>query len=322
MRIYPATLALMLEIMACHRSDDGPVRGTGTIEVREMDVTPQVSARVLRVLIDEGDPVQAGDTLALLTQSTTRADIAGEQARVRAAEAALREAVAGPRRSEIQRAEADLRVAEAEVLRTRQELDRMRPLAAQSVVSRQTLDDAQAAADAAAGRRDAAREALRLLREGTRPERVQAARAELASARASLAAAEAVAQDLVLTAPVDGVVISRNAEPGELLAAGQSAVTLGESATPFVRVYVPTRQLPRVHQGQSAVARLDGYPDRPIPGTVVAINPQAEFTPRVALTEKERADLLFGVKVALTDTTGLLRPGLPATVELEPSNRR
>ena len=126
----------------------------------------------------------------------------------------------------------------------------------------------------------------------------------------------------MLTAPVDGVVISRNAEPGELLAAGQSAVTLGESAAPFVRVYVPTRLLPRVHEGQRAVARLDGYPDRPIPAQVVAINPKAEFTPRIALTEEERADLLFGVKVALKDTTGLLRPGLPATVELERSQRR
>jgi HlyD family secretion protein len=146
---------------------------------------------------------------------------------------------------------------------------------------------------------------------------VQAARAELASARAALAASRAVAQDLVLTAPVDGVVISRNAEPGEMLGAGQSAITLGQSAEPFVRVYVSTRLLPRVHQGQRAVARLDGFPDHPIPGRVVAINPQAEFTPRVALTEAERADLLFGVKVALSDTTGLLRPGLPATVELE-----
>jgi HlyD family secretion protein len=72
-----------------------------------------------------------------------------------------------------------------------------------------------------------------------------------------------------------------------------------------------------VRQGQAAVARLDGFPKRPIPGRVVAINPQAEFTPRVALTEGERADLLFGVKVALTDTTGLLRAGLPATVTLD-----
>lgn len=315
-------LALLLMLAACHGSDDEPIRATGTVEVREMDVSPQVPARVLRVLVDEGEPVRAGDTLVLLTQSTTRADIAGREARVRAAEAALREALAGPRRSEIDRAEAELRVAEAEVERTARELERVRPLATNQVVSRQSLDDARAAADAAVGRRDAAREALRLLREGTRLERVQAARAEVASAKAALAATEAVAQDLVLTAPVDGVVISRNAEPSELLAAGQSAVTMGESAAPFVRVYIPTRVLPRVRTGQRAVARLDGYPGRPIPGRVVAINPQAEFTPRIALTEEERADLLFGVKIALEDTTGLLRPGLPATVELQESQRQ
>jgi HlyD family secretion protein len=292
------------------------VQGTGTIEVRQLDVSPQVLARVLRVLSDEGAPVRAGDTLVILTQSTTRADIAGQEARVRAAEASLREALAGPRSGEIQRAQANLRAAEADVERTRRELERVRPLADKAVVSRQALDDATAAAQSATARRDAAREALQLLQEGTRPEQVQAARAEVASARAALAATEAVAQDLVLTAPVDGVVISRNAEPGELLAAGQSAMTLGQSAEPFVRVYVPTRQLPRVRQGQRAVARLDGFPNHPIPGEVVAINPQAEFTPRVALTEEERADLLFGVKVALSDTTGLLRPGLPATVTL------
>jgi HlyD family secretion protein len=311
-------LILLAALAACHRSD-GAVRATGTVEVRELDLSPQVPARVVRVLTDDGESVRAGDTLVLLTQPTTRADIAGQEARVRAAEASLREGLAGPRRSEIQRAEADLRVAEAEVERTGRELERMRPLAANGVVSHQALDNAKAAVESATGRRDAAREALQLLREGTRPERVQAARAELASAKAALAATQAVAQDLVLTAPVNGVVISRNAEPGELLGAGQSAITLGESAAPFVRVYVATRLLPRVREGQRAVARLDGYPDRPIPGRVVAINPKAEFTPRVALTEEERADLLFGVKVALTDTTGLLRPGLPATVVLETS---
>jgi HlyD family secretion protein len=311
-------LLLLATLAACDRSGV-PVRATGTVEVREMDVTPQVTARVVRVLTDEGESVRAGDTLVLLTQSTTRADIAGQEARVRAAEASLREALAGARPREIERAESELRVAEAEVGRSARELERIRPLAANGVISHQALDNAKAAAESATGRRDAAREALQLLREGTRPERVQAARAELASARAALAATQAVAHDLVLTAPVDGVVISRNTEPGELLAAGQSAITLGETAAPFVWVYVPTQLLPRVREGQRAVAWLDGYPDRPIPGRVAAIKPKAEFTPRVALTEEERADLLFGVKVALSDTTGLLRPGLPATVELEQS---
>jgi HlyD family secretion protein len=310
-------LALGAASTACDRPENGAVRATGTIEVRESDVSPLVPARILRVLVDDGHPVRIGDTLAILTQSTTRADLAQAGAGVRAAEASLREAVAGARPRELDRAEADLRVAEAEAVRATRDLERLRPLADSGTVSRQSLDAARADAETAVGRRDAAREALRLLQEGTRAERVQAARAQVASARATLAASQAVAQDLVLTAPVEGIVISRNAEPGEMLGAGQSVLTLGETAAPFVRVYVATRQLPVVRQGQRAVARLDGYPDRPIAGRVIAISPEAEFTPRIALTEEERADLVFGVKVALSDTTGLLRPGLPATVEFE-----
>src|SRR6185503_12475361 len=99
---------------ACGRSGDGAVRATGTIEVREVDVSPLVPARVVRVLVDDGHAVRLGDTLATLTQSTTRADIAQAEAGVRAAEASLREAVAGARPREIDRAEADLRAAEAE----------------------------------------------------------------------------------------------------------------------------------------------------------------------------------------------------------------
>lgn len=307
---------LLVLLAACRRTDDGVVRATGTIEVREIDISPLVPARILRVLVDDGQRVRAGDTLATLTQSTTRADLAQAEAGVRAAEASLREAVAGARPGELDRASAELRVAEAEAVRAARDLERLRPLADSGTVSRQTSDAARADAEATVGRRDAAREALQLLQEGTRTERVQAARAEVARARAALAASRAVAGDLVLASPVDGIVISRNAEPGEMLGAGQSVLTVGETAAPFVRVYVPTRQLPEVREGQRALARLDGFPDRPIPGQVVAISPEAEFTPRIALTEEERADLVFGVKVALSDTTGLLRPGLPATVEL------
>jgi HlyD family secretion protein len=317
-----AALLASLALGACAPGDADPLRATGTIEVREMDLSPLVPARVVRVLVDEGQTVRAGDTLVALTQSTTEGDIAGGEARVRAAEAALREAQAGARPREVEQADADLRAAEAEAARAARDLERMRALVADGTVSRQSYDAAQGEASATAGRRDAAREALQLLREGTRPERIQAARAEVASARAALGSVRSVAQDLVLTAPVDGTVLSRNAEPGERLAPGQSALTVGETAAPYVRIYLPTRALPSVRQGQRATARLDGYPDRPIPGEVVAISPRAEFTPRIALTEEERADLLFGVKVALSDTTGLLRPGLPATVELDPPRDR
>jgi HlyD family secretion protein len=222
----------------------------------------------------------------------------------------------------LERAQAELRMRQVEADRAVRDLARIRPLADSGAMSPQSLDAAQTEADAAVARRDVAAEGLELLREGTRRERVQAARAELGSARAALAATKAVAEDLVLISPVDGIVISRNAEPGEMLATGESVLTIGETASPFVRVYVPTRALPLVKNGQAATAVLDGFPDRPIPGRVVAISPEAEFTPRVALTEEERADLLFGVKVALDDTTGLVHPGLPATVRFSAGEAR
>ncbi len=300
---------------ACGHADDR-IRGVGTLEAVEVDVAPMAPARVVKVFVEEGATVSVGDTLVALTQPTSLPDVDQRRARLASAAAALRELEAGSRPREIERARADLAASEAEADRTARDYARNRPLGETGAISRQALDAARSAAELAAARRDAARETLRLLEEGARPERIQAARAEVATARAALAAAEATAADLVLTAPVNATVLSRNSEPGEMLGAGQSALTLGEVRHPWVRVYVSSLAVPRVRVGQAAVATLDGMPDRRFRGRVVAINDRAEYTPRISLTEKERADLLFGVKVAFDDTTGMLKPGLPATVEI------
>jgi HlyD family secretion protein len=80
-------------------------------------------------------------------------------------------------------------------------------------------------------------------------------------------------------------------------------------------VYVAEPALPRVRIGAPATVRVDGSA-RTVPGRVVAIRDRAEFTPRVALTEDERADLMFAVKVAILDTSGALKAGLPVTVSI------
>ena len=312
--LTPGVRLLAVLLLACGRPDADAVRATGTLEIVEIDVAPMVPARVLDVRVAEGATVRAGDTLAVLTQSTLSADIEGRRARLAAALAQLRDLETGARPAEIQRAEAELRAAEAEAARAAADLARLTPLAENGSISAQQLDAARTAARTAASRRDAAQEALRLLREGSRPARIQAARAEVGNARAVLAAAERTAADLVLTAPVSGVVTSRQAEPGEVLGAGQSALTIGETARPWVRVFVNQQALPGIRVGQSATGVLDGLPDRPFAGRVVSINERAEFTPRVALTEEERADLLFGVKVEFDDPSGALKAGLPITV--------
>lgn len=314
------TTALLLGGLACGRGGSGVVEGTGTLEVVEIDVAPMTPARVLRVWREEGDTVRTGDTLVSLTQSTAQAEIDARRARLAAAEAQLRDLRAGARPAEIARAEADLRAAETEAGRTAQDLARVNALAESGNVSAQQLDAARSAAALAAARRDAARDALRLLREGARPERIAAARADVENARAALAAALQTASDLVLLAPVSGTVMLRNAEPGEVLGAGMPAMTIGELERPYVRIYVNQLALPRVRLGARAEGVLDGLSTR-FSGAVVAISNKAEFTPRVALTEEERADLLFGVKVAFRDTTGTLKPGLPITVQITPASR-
>ncbi len=312
--IFTALLAGVPLACAPHTPDG--VVGTGTIEVTEVNVAPTVGGRVERVFVDEGDRVRAGDTLVALTMPTLAGEIDARRAAVASAEATLRELRNGPRAPEVAQAEATLRAAEAEAERTASDLARLVPLAAQHVVSAQQLDAARAAAQNAASRRDAAREALRLLQEGTRPERVRAAQAAVESARGALAEVLGTATDLVLVAPVDGVVLGRHVEPGEALGTGVPAVTLGDLGHPWVRVYLGELAMPAVHLGARATATLDGAPDRVYAGRVVAIADKAEYTPRIALTERERADLVFRVKVALEDTTGTLRAGVPVTVAI------
>jgi membrane fusion protein YbhG len=311
------TALALIALSACKRESPGPV-ATGTVEIVEVDAAAMTPARITKVWVREGDMVKPGDTLVSLTQATLRPNIDAQRARLGAAEARLRDLQAGARPAEIERAEAELRIAEAEGVRTANDVARFTPLARDGSISEAQFETIRTAAATAAARRDAARENVRLIREGARPEQLSAARAEVENARAALAAALATASDLILTASSPGMVTGRHAEPGETLAAGEPVLTIGDMSAPWARVYVDQRLLPLLRVGDSVTATLDAFPDRHFSGRIAALSDRAEFTPRVALTEDERADLLFGVKVELTDTTGMLKAGLPVTVRFYP----
>ena len=215
-----------------------------------------------------------------------------------------------------------MRAAEAEALRTADDLERITPLAGKGTVSKQQGDAARAAAHSAASRRDEAREQLRLVREGSRPQTIAAARAQVAAAKASLSGIVQTARDLTLRSSVSGTVLSRHVEPGEVLAPGISGMTIGDETRPYVRIYVDQVAFPQIHLGDTASVVLDAMPDHPFKGTVVAVADRAEFTPRVALTRDERADLMYGVKVQLEDPTTTLKAGLPVTVTILPGTKR
>ncbi len=121
----------------------------------------------------------------------------------------------------------------------------------------------------------------------------------------------------MLRAPADGIILLRLAERGEVIRSGAPVVTLGLTREPWVRAFVGQADIARVRLG--APVRLDvaGYADGAFAGRVSEINPEAEFTPRAALTEEERADLVFGIKVAIDDAGGRLKSGMPVDLLIE-----
>jgi HlyD family secretion protein len=258
----------------------------GTIEIRQIQLAPLTSGRLARLLKDEGDTVRRGDTVAVLNQPGLDALIS--QRRAQAEAAALRVA--------------EVAAAQADSARAANDLARARRLEQQNIISQQQYDGLVAAADAAAARLAARR----------------AASSEVAAARAAVAAALATRDELTIVAPEDGVILSRYANPGEALTTGAPILSLGLVHRPWIRAYVGERYIGRVKVGQVATVRVDGYPGRAFPGRIVEIASQAEFTPRVALTERERADLVFGIKVepADGDAGGRLKAGMPATLEV------
>lgn len=310
-----ASLVLFLVLAAACRSQPTTDAGaTGTLQYVEIDVAPLAAARVVHVNRHEGDVVKAGDTLVVLTQATLRPNVEAQQARVTTASARLLDLVAGARPTEIAQAESELRASQAEADRAARDVERLAPLAEKAEISKQDFDAAQTASRTAAARRDAVRDRLRTLQAGARPEEIGAARSEVAAAQAALRAATAIQSDLVLTSPVSGTVITRVAEPGAAISAGAPAMTVADVARPFVRVYVNQAVLPTLHLGSSVTATLDEFPGKSFNGRIAAIATQAEFTPRVALTRDERADLVFAVRIEFIDTSGMLKAGLPVTV--------
>lgn len=282
-RAWLTLLASGAAVTACSR-DTGTLAIAGTVEIREVRIAPLAAGRLVRLLKDEGDTVHRGDTLAVLEQPGLDALVAQQRARSEAATA---------RTAEIQAAEADSQRAARDVARAQ-------PLRESGVVAPQQFETLQSAAAAAAARLQAVRAAAR----------------ESQAARAGLAAIEATRDHLTLTAPDDGIVLTRFAERGEAVTAGMPVLSIGLVSRPWIRAYVGERFLARVAVGQAVAVRTDAYGDSAFTGRIVEISPRAEFTPRAALTERERADLVFAIKVQVDDPRGRLKAGLPVDLEI------
>ena len=281
-------------------------------------------------------------------KNTLAADIDQRNADVASNEARLAELRNGARRSEKLDAQAAVDSAQSEVERAKKDWDRAQVLHRDDDISTAQFDQyrnrwetATAALNSAKERRalvlagpraevvnaqqaqlEHARGALKMAEANSlemkrREEELTTRRAEIARSRASIALIDAQLADTIAASPVDGVVLVKSADPGEILSAGTTIVTVGDIEHPWLRGYVNETDLGRVKLGAKVKVTTDSYKGKVYDGRVTFISSEAEFTPKQIQTEQERVKLVYRIKIELDNSRRELKSNMPADAVIE-----
>ena len=268
---------------------------TGTVEATRVEVSTKESGYIEELFLQEGMTVRAGDAAARIGRRDLDAAVLRDEAALAHAETSLQRTQSGNRAEEI-RAAAE------------------RTNAARAAAEKADADYARGAAQAPEGV-----DIGRLTESGSRPEDIRMAEEDVRRQQAILEIDASAVSDLTVRVPKDGIVLSKNYERGEFVRAGTPIATLIDPQDVWVKVYVTTDVLGDLRIGNPAKVYIDGQME-PLDGTIKEISDAAEFTLRQRITKNERANLVFGVKVAVDNAAGILKPGMPADVDLEPRN--
>ncbi len=286
----------------------------GDVDVRQVDLSFKVAGRIDKLDVDEGDAVKAGQVLASLEKSYFDDDIRLEQARVDAQEANFAKLKNGSRPQEIEEAQATLAERKANLANAQINFSRQSELLRARVASQQAFDNAQMVLNTARAQVQSAQTALDLVIAGPRIEDIDAAQAQLATEKAQLVETKRRLTDADLVAPNDGIVLTRARERGAIVQPGETVFTLTLNKLVWVRAYVGERDLGRVKSGMAMLIHTDAAGRKTYHGMVGFISPLAEFTPKSVETPELRTDLVYRLRIVVSDADSGLRQGMPVTV--------
>ncbi len=151
-----------------------------------------------------------------------------------------------------------------------------------------------------------------------RRQEVETRRADLDRARAQLSIVSSQIDDSTVVSPIDGVVLSKAAEPGQVVAAGTTVLTVGDIEHPWVRGYIGERDLGRVKINSRVRVTTDSFPGKIYWGRLSFISSEAEFTPKQIQTPEERVKLVYRIKVELPNPNHELKSSMPVNAEIVP----
>lgn len=290
------------------------ITATGTVEITKVDITPRLPGYIKDLKVETGEKIQSKIVLFEIDRQDLSSQILSDQANLAKAEALLADIIKGSRPQEREEAISNMASAESVFIKARNDYNRFLELFLGGAISQQQLDMARSNFEVAKNSFAVARARLDLVEEGTRPDQIEAQKQSVEQLSAILAANKTILADTKISSPISGIVLSKNFENGEYVNAGSAVLTVANLEDCWIKIYVSSNQLGLINLGQEAKIKVDSFPDKVFKGKIKEISSNAEFTPRQSITERERANLVFYVKVKVDNEKLLLKPGMPADV--------
>jgi HlyD family secretion protein len=284
-------------------------------------------------------------------RETMQADLQLRGADLSAAQSQLLQLKNGSRPQEIQEAKSAVDAAQSQYDQAKKDWDRAQTLYKNDDISSSQYDQFRTRYEGADANLKQAQQRASLVNMGPRSETIEGASAQVDRAKASLRMGQANSietmrreqdvtarqgdigrakaqlqlidtqlADTIASSPIDGVVLVKAADVGEVLAPGTSVVTVGDINQPWLRAYIKEQDLGRVKLGAKARVTTDSYPGKIYEGRVSFISSEAEFTPKQIQTTEERVKLVYRIKIEIDNPRHELKSNMPADAEIMVGN--
>ena len=303
----------------------GIVSGNGRIEATDIDIAAKIAGRIKEILVDEGDFVKAGQVLARMDTQVLEAQKREAAAQLRRAKIAVDTARAQVVQRKAEEAAANAVVAQrtAELDAAKRRFDRSEQLAKSGSGSVENFDNDRARNEGAKAAVAAAQAQVAAARSAISAAESQAVNAEAAidAVEATIERIQADIDDSTLTAPRNGRVQFRVAQPGEVLGAGGKVLNIVDLGDVYMTFFLPTNEAGRVALGAEVHLVFDALPQYVVPAHVTFVADVAQFTPKTVETAEERNKLMFRIKAKIAPDLlqkymKLVKTGVPGVAYL------
>ena len=312
MKARTITALSIMVIMACNR-DQNKFDASGTFEADEVIVSASASGKILSLDIDEGSTIVKDSVVGLVDPT----DLSLQKQQVQASIEALNQKTSDAT-PQIKMLEDQLKVQQAQLDNLLHERERIENLLKEDAATKKQLDDINFQIESAKKQMNVTQQQINVQRNNVATQN----RGILSESKPLQKKAEQLQEQLNktnITNPVNGTVITKYAETGEITSNGKPLYKIADLSTLDLRAYVTGDQLPQIKLGQQVAVFVDSSAKnyRKLSGTITWVSDKAEFTPKTIQTKDERANLVYAIKVKVKND-GYLKIGMYGEVKFAP----